>query len=288
MSLYITTETTSDLPKEMESYVDTKVLPMVFIIDGTEYTAMDAKEFYDLIRAGKLPTTSMVNEYAAKEFLEEIVKQGHDVLHIAFSSGLSGTCKSFMDAASQLQSEYPQRKIAVVDSLAASGGEGLLFYYAVKKRDSGASFEELVDYITTLRNNVCHYFTANDLFHLLRGGRVSKTQAIAGSMLQLKPVMHVTPEGKLAVVGKVMGRKKSLLALVDKMAEKQDTFENEAILISHGDCFSEAEFLAEKVKERFPVKTVYFSDIGPIIGAHLGAGGMTLFFLGKNKEEVDL
>lgn len=288
MSLYITTETTSDLPKEMESYADTKVLPMVFIIDGTEYTAMDAKEFYDLIRAGKLPTTSMVNEYAAKEFLEEIVKQGHDVLHIAFSSGLSGTCKSFMDAASQLQSEYPQRKIAVVDSLAASGGEGLLFYYAVKKRDSGVSFEELVDYVTTLRNNVCHYFTANDLFHLLRGGRVSKTQAIAGSMLQLKPVMHVTPEGKLAVVGKVMGRKKSLLALVDKMAEKQDTFENEAILISHGDCFSEAEFLAEKVKERFPVKNVYFSDIGPIIGAHLGAGGMTLFFLGKNKEEVDL
>ena len=204
------------------------------------------------MRKGSMPTTAQVNPEDARALIEPYLKAEKDVLHIAFSSGLSGSYNSARIAGEELQEEYPDRTIVVIDSLAASLGQGLLVYLAQKKKEEGKTMDEVAQWVMEHRLNMVHTFTVDDLNHLYRGGRVSKTTAVVGGVLNIKPVLHVDDEGKLIPVGKVRGRKKSLLALVDMMEEKLGNYKNscDTIFISHGDCEQDAQFVVDKIKEK--------------------------------------
>ena len=203
-------------------------------------------------------------------------------MHIAFSSGLSGTYNSTRIAADELQEEYPDRKIIVVDSLSASLGQGLLVWLAQQKKELGQTMEDVADWVEKNKLKMVHLFTVDDLNHLYRGGRVSRTTAIVGSMLNIKPVLHVDNEGKLTAIGKVRGRKKALQELVKLMDEKIGSFGAgcDTIFISHGDCEQDAQYVAEKVKEKYNIKNIIINQVGATIGAHSGPGTMALFFVG--------
>ena len=219
----ITTDNNSDLPEEFYQKYQVGCTYLSYSIDGQTYTKEDflpTAEFYARMRAGAMPTTAQVNPEAARALMEPYLIEGKDILHIAFSSGLSGSYASCCVAAEDLSEKYPQRKILVVDSLCASLGQGLLVYHAVKLKEAGKSMEEVVQWLESHRKNLVHLFTVDDLDHLHRGGRVSKATAIVGGMLNIKPVLHVDDEGKLVAIGKVRGRKKSLQALVDGMQER--------------------------------------------------------------------
>ena len=237
------------------------------------------------MRDGSMPTTSQVNPEQAKAAFTACLKEGKDVLYIAFSSGLSGTCGSGMVAAQEIQEEgeYPERKIVVIDSLSASLGEGLLVHKAVMLKEAGKSMEEVADWVENNKLHLCHNFTVDDLFHLHRGGRVSKATAILGTMINIKPVLHVDDEGHLIAIGKVRGRKKSLSALVDRMAEQIKGYEdqNDVVFISHGDCMEDAEYVKKLVQERFGIEKFIINHVGPTIGAHSGPGTVALFFMGN-------
>lgn len=237
------------------------------------------------MRNGALPTTAQVNPEDARNMLEPYLKEGLDILHIAFSSGLSGTCNSTKIAADELAEEYPDRKIIVIDSLAASLGQGLLIHYAQKKKEAGEDMESVAAWVEKHKNNIVHLFTVDDLNHLYRGGRVSKTTAFVGSMLNIKPVMHVNEEGKLIAIGKIRGRKKSILELARLMDEKIGSYKDscDTIFISHGDCEDDARFLEAKIKEKYNINTVIINPVGATIGAHSGPGTLALFFLGDTK-----
>ena len=229
-----------------------------------------------------MPTTSQVNPERVRALFEPYLKEGKDILHIAFSSGLSGTFNSCRIAAQELMEEYPERKIRVVDSLAASLGQGLLVYLAQRRKEEGADFDSVAQWTEEHKKNIVHLFTVDDLNHLYRGGRVSRTTAILGGMLNIKPILHVDDEGKLIPIGKVRGRKKSLLELVTLMDTKIGSYAKscDTNFIIHGDCREEAEFLAAKVKEKYHITTELINDVGAVIGAHSGPGTMALFFVG--------
>lgn len=288
MSYFITTDATCDFPKQLQSFGGFKIIPMSYTIDGTEYgfeKELSGKEFYDKVRNGSMPTTSLITTYFAGEFLRPILLGGNDILHICFSSALSSTYQSLTDAVDELKKEFPERKIFLIDSRAASSGEGLLVYYALKARDNGMSIDDNYNYTFDLRDHICHYFTPNDLYHLMRGGRVSKTAAIAGTILQIKPMLYTNINGQLSTIGKVNGRKKALLSLVNYMLEKIDIDKNEIIFISHADCLEDAEFLKEKVTEKTGITNIIIEYIGPVVGSHTGQGTLALFFVGKDKIE---
>ena len=218
----IVTDSSADMPEAYYKENGLDCLRLGFtlkdeIYEGENGQRIEPKEFYDLMREGAMPTTYQVASEVAKIHIEEHLKQGKDVLVIAFSSGLSGTASSFFVAARDLKEEYPDRKIEVVDSLCASMGEGLLLDYVVKKSDEGATIEEVKEYAEQLKLQICHEFTVDDLFHLKRGGRVSGATALIGTVLKIKPVMHVNNEGKLIAIGKVMGRKKSISGIFENM-----------------------------------------------------------------------
>lgn len=215
--------------------------------------------------------------------MEEILKEGKDILNLAFSSGLSSTYSASAVAAQELSAEYPERKIYTVDTLCASLGQGMLVYLAARKKQEGASIEEVRDFVEDTKLKQCHWFTVDDLMHLKRGGRVSGATALVGTMLKIKPVMHVDDEGRLINMEKARGRKASLNALVEKMAESALNPSEQEIFISHGDCLDDAEYVAERVKERLGVKAVYINHVGPVIGAHSGPGTIALFFLGNRR-----
>ncbi len=251
---------------------------------GEEGEKIDVKDFYAALRDGAMPTTFQVSPEQAKLHIEPHLKAGKDVLVIAFSSGLSGTANSFAVAARELNEAYPAQKAYVVDSLCASLGEGLLVDYVVKKADTGASIEETRDYAEELKAQIVHMFTVDNLFHLKRGGRVSAATALVGTMLGIKPVLHVDDEGHLIAIGKKMGRKKSISALVEAMKELAVIDEKEPVFISHGDCLEDAEYLVELIKKSFgEEREFYINYVGSVIGAHSGAGTLALFFRGKNR-----
>lgn len=281
----ITTDNNSDLPEEFYQKYQVGCTYLSYSIDGQTYTKEDflpTAEFYARMRAGAMPTTAQVNPEAARALMEPYLIEGKDILHIAFSSGLSGSYASCCVAAEDLSEKYPQRKILVVDSLCASLGQGLLVYHAVKLREAGKSMEEVVQWLESHRKNLVHLFTVDDLDHLHRGGRVSKATAIVGGMLNIKPVLHVDDEGKLVAIGKVRGRKKSLQALVDGMQERIGPYASscDTIFISHGDCEEDARYVEKKVKDIYPIQTVIINYVGATIGAHSGPGTVALFFLG--------
>lgn len=285
MSKYIiTTDTTADLPKAYVEEHGVGLMSLKYIMEGETYDwdhPLSDEEFYAKMRNGSMPTTSQVNPDEAKRVFVQYLDQGYDILHIAFSSGLSGTCASAVIAANELKEERPERKIIVIDSLCASLGEGLLVHKAVLQKEAGKSLEEVAQWVEENKMNLCHNFTVDDLFHLHRGGRVSKATAILGTMINIKPVLHVDDEGHLVALSKVRGRKKSLNALVDRMGEQIQGFRNEAIAISHGDCLEDALYVAEQVKKRFGITDVMINYVGPTIGAHSGPGTVALFFLGQ-------
>ena len=230
-----------------------------------------------------MPTTYQITSEMAKEHMEKYLKKGMDVLALPFSSGLSGTAGSFLVAARELSEVYPERKIRVVDTLCASMGQGLLLDYVVKKADGGAGLDETADYAEDLKMHICHHFTVDNLFHLKRGGRCSSASAIIGSILKIKPVLHVSDEGKLVVVGKAMGRKKALSQLFTSMLEKHELGENDPIFISHGDCIEDVEYLKSLIVTKFPNAEIVVNYIGAVIGTHAGAGTVALFHKGKNR-----
>ena len=287
----ITTDNTADLPVEYLQEHNIGCIPISYILDGVTYGGekeLDWKEFYRLMREdGKMPTTSQINPEEAKHFFEKMIQTEKEILHLAFSSGLSGTYNNMRLAAEEVMEEHPEVKIIVIDSLAASMGEGLFVQKAVKLRDEGKSMEETAEWLKAHALNVVHVFTVDDLFHLYRGGRVSKTSAVIGTLAAIKPKLHVDDEGHLIVIGKPRGRKKSLNALVDYMEEKMGSWlqenKDDYVFISHSDCLEDAEYVRDRIKERFGMEHFMINHIGPTIGAHTGTGTVALFFMGESR-----
>ncbi len=282
----LTTDSTVDMPISYFTENDVAFTRLKFTIDGVTYfdcdPKMSGKVFYDLVRSGKASVTTQVNIEEFKDFFKEELKKGKDVLHLCFSSGLSGTCNSAIIAASELAEEYPDQKVIVVDSLCASMGQGLLLDYAVSLRDEGKTIEEVRDWLENNKLKLVHYFTVDDLGHLQRGGRISKLTAVFGGLLNIKPILHVDDEGRLVSVGKIRGRRQSLDELVNMMEKLQDGPQKK-VFISHGDCEEEANYVAKAVKKRFGVKDVLTNCIGPVIGGHSGPGTMAIFFMGTRR-----
>ena len=243
-------------------------------------TDAERHELYEAIRNGAMPSTSAVNPDGWASYMKPILDEGKDVLCLCFSSGLSTTYQSAVIAAQDLIDQYPGRKINVVDTLCAALGQGLLVWYACQHRDAGESLEEVTSWVEENKLNICHWVTVNDLFHLKRGGRVSATTALVGSMLSIKPIIHVNDEGKLINLAKVRGRKAATDYIAAKTAEAVD---RELAFIGHGDCPEEAEALAAVLKEKYGFKKVHVGYVGAVIGAHTGPGVLVTFFLGTKR-----
>ena len=285
----IVTDSNSDLPQEYLEQNNIGVLYLSYTICEQvydEFQKLDIKEFYRLMRNGNMSTTSQVNPTQAKDKFEEYLNENNELLYIAFSSGLSGTCGSGQIAAQEIMEENPNAKIIVVDSLCASLGQGLLIHLALQKKKEGKTIEEVAAYLEDIKLNLVHIFTVDDLNHLYRGGRVSHATAIIGSLANIKPILHVDNEGHLIPINKVRGRKKSLHALVDYMEQKMtEEFmdKNPDIFISHGDCLEDVELLKEEIVKRFGERNFLINEVGPTVGAHSGPGTMALFFLGTGR-----
>lgn len=244
---------------------------------------MNVKTFYDRMRAGGVAKTAAVNSQTFLTAFEKILKEGKDVLYLGFSSGLSTTFNSARLASEVLKESYPDRKILVVDTLAASAGQGLLVYLALQKKNSGAAIEETAAYIEELKWKLCHWFTVDDLVYLKRGGRISPAAALIGNMLAIKPVLHVDNEGHLVNVSKVRGRKASLSAIADRYGQLAEDPVGGTVFISHADCLSDAQYVADLLQERYGAKVQLFESVGTVIGAHSGPGTFALFFVGKER-----
>lgn len=285
----IITDSSADLSAQMAQQAGVEVLPLSFNIQGRTYhnypdnREMDPALFYDMLRAGELATTAAVNVGEYVQAMESFLEQGRDVLVLAFSSGLSGTYNASRLAVEELQEKYPQRKIYTVDTLCASLGQGLLVWLAAQQRKEGKSIEEVRDWVEANKLSLCHQFTVDDLHFLKRGGRISATTAVVGSMLQIKPVLHVDDEGHLINIGKARGRHASLKALVDKMEKTVTEEGKKTVFISHGDCLKDAETVAEMVRQRFGTQDIRINYVGPVIGAHSGPGTLALFYLGTQR-----
>ncbi len=290
MSNYvIMTDSCCDLTHEMAEQLGLVVLPLTVetpkgdFKNYLDWREIAPKEFYDRLRGGDVCKTSAVNTGTFREAMEAILKEGKDVLYLAFSSGLSGTYNASMIAVGELTEEYPDRKIYAVDTLCASMGQGLIVYLAAQKKNEGATIDEVRDYVENTKMSVAHWFTVDDLMHLKRGGRVSSATAVIGTMLKIKPVLHVDDEGHLINMEKARGRKSALNTLVEKMAATAIEPSKQVVFISHCDCEADAQFVAKKITERLGVKTIYINTIGPVIGAHAGPGTVAVFWLATQR-----
>ena len=282
----IITDSGCDLPQSLLDTLGVKSVPLYVNFRGAEQPdSVDEgiKELYDGLRGGEKATTSAVNPDRWAAMIEHSLAEGKDAVVIVFSSGLSTTYQSAVIAGQELTEKYPDRKVYVVDSLCASLGQGLLVWYACRKRDEGMSAPELAKWLEENRRNLCHWFTVDDLMYLKRGGRISAATAVLGTMLSIKPVLHMDDEGHLINVSKARGRKASIDALARKFSELDGGFDNSTVFISHGDCEEDAKYLAEKVKAEYGVKEVVIGYVGAVIGSHSGPGTLAFFFLGKHR-----
>lgn len=285
----IVTDTNSDLPQSYVKEHGLVQIPQYYSIGDAVYEGSAGPapaEFYRLMREGTMPQSQAVNPAVAEEKFRAISDAGKDILYVSFSSALSGSCDIVRMVAKQLKEEaYPDAVIEIVDSLCVSLGEGLLVNKALQMQEAGKSLEEVKAWLEEHAAHLCVKFTVDDLFHLQRGGRVSKATAVVGSVLNLKPVLKLTAEGKLEAAGTVRGRKKSLLALVDYMAEKMPGYEalNDMVAVVHGDCLADAQFVAEQVTKRFGIQNIMIGDVNPSIGVHSGPGALGLLFFGKER-----
>ena len=279
-------DSTCDLPAELYSQLGVKILKLSFEIDGHTFSDgdMDYHEFYDMMRKGSLTKTSQISPSQAEAAFEKQVKNGLDVLYLSFSSGLSGTYNSACMARDNLMEKYPDAKIICIDSLCASTGEGLLLYKTWEKMCEGLSIDELAKWIEENKLHVCHLFTVDDLIYLQRGGRISKVTAVAGAILGIKPILHVDDEGRLVAIGKVRGRKQSLNRIIELMSEKIEGYDNPIIGISHGDCWGDADYIADLARKKLGQETkIIISYVGTVIGAHSGPGTLAFFFMGDKR-----
>ena len=285
----IITDSCCDLSADLAQELELEVVPLSLQMGGKTYRNwLDGRElsfpdFYRRIRTGETATTSAVSVGDFEEVMRPILAGGRDILCLCFSSALSTTYQSACIAAQTLSEEVPEGTVRVVDTLCASLGQGLLVYLCAQEKRRGASLEELTAYAEATRGKVCHWFTVDDLNHLKRGGRVSATAALFGTMLSIKPVLHVDDAGRLIPVSKTRGRKASLLALVDHMAQTAVDPANQTVFISHGDCLADAEFVGDAIRTRLGVTDIRINYVGPVIGNHSGPGTVALFFLGSGR-----
>lgn len=285
----IVTDSSCDLSAEMADELELTVLPLSYSMGGKEYLNyldgrdMSIQDFFARLRAGEPSSTAAVNVESFLGATEPLLQAGKDVLNIAFSSGLSNTFNAAQMACRELAEKYPERKIYCVDTLSASLGQGMLVYYAVQKKREGKSIEEVRDWLEQNKLHLCHWFTVDDLNHLKRGGRISAATALIGSMLNIKPVLHVDDEGHLVSMGKARGRRASLDALVDHMEQTVTDPQEQVVFLSHGDSRQDAEYVASEVKRRLGVKDVVINFVGPVVGSHSGPGTMALFFFGAKR-----
>ena len=285
----IMTDSCCDMTAQMAEELELKVLPLSLLMGEDTYRNwLDGREigfhdFYERIRSGATATTSAISVGDFEEAMRPILEAGKDILYLGFSSGLSTTYQSSAIAADGLREEFPDAKIYTVDSLAASLGQGLFVYLCAQQKRAGKTIEEIRDYAEDIKLKVCHWFTVDDLNHLKRGGRISAATALFGTMLTIKPVLHVDDEGHLISVSKARGRKASLLALVDRMEKTAIDPKNQTVFISHGDCEADAQFVADEVRRRFGTEDIHINYVGPVIGNHSGPGTLALFFLGEHR-----
>ena len=289
----IVTDTGCNLPGSMIDELGLHILSLTFMDeDGNQNVSYEKgvdksgelKAFYDNMRAGKVYTTSLPSLEVTTNVLKGLLDQGRDILYLGFSSGISGTCQATQLLMAQFQGQYPERKLISVNTYAASMGQGLLVYYACKLAKSGASIEEVAQWVEDHKQNLAHWFTVEDLIYLFRGGRVSRSSAWAGNLLNIKPVLHVDDEGKLIPMEKVRGRKKSLNALVSHMEKTYlGPEEYPVVMISHGDCPEDVEYVAGKIREKWAGVEIVTNFIDPVIGAHAGPGTVALFYMATSK-----
>jgi len=282
----ISTDSTADLPEEYIREHNLSIHPLYYNLDGEIFGGdknLTPEEFYDRMRKGLMPTTMATNPEFINNTFTKQVEAGLDILHISFSSALSSSYSNANVAAKEICENNLKAKIIVVDSLCASMGQGLLVHYAVMMKKAGKSMDDIVTWINENKLHLCHQFTVDDLHHLQRGGRVSKAVAVIGTLMNVKPVLHVDNEGKLTSLSNVRGRKKALTSLVDNMAKKIEGYQNDTVFISHGDCLEDAQFVADMIKERFGITNIIINYVCPTIGAHSGPGTVALFFMGNER-----
>lgn len=281
----ILTDSSADLPASVLNKYDIGCVELSLCVEGETKRGSEVKPeaFYDLLKSKVTVTTSAVNMQSFIEFFEPYLKEGKDILYLGFSSGLSATYTAGKNAAAELSEKYPDRKIITSDTLAASLGQGLLVTLVAKKAEEGATLEETAAYAEDIKLKLCHWFTVDDLFFLKRGGRVSAATAVLGTMLSIKPFMHVDDEGHLINVGKLRGRRAAVDALYAKLKETATEPEKQLIYICHGDCYEDAKYLADKIKADYPDCEIMIDYTGPVIGSHSGPGTLALFFLGGKR-----
>ena len=289
MSNYkIITDSCCDFTKQQYADLNLTYVPLTLLYKDSNYDSFtepeELKQFYNELRAGEMPTTAAVNPDGWASVMEPVLAAGKDVLCLTFTSGLSTTHQSAVIAAGELKEKYPERTINVVDTLCAALGQGLLVWYACKKRDAGATLEELTAWVEENKLHICHEVTVNDLNHLKRGGRISATTALVGSMLNIKPMIYVNDEGKLINCSKVRGRKAAIDQIVKMFGQKSSGWNNETVFIAHGDCPEDAAELEKQLRLKHPeVKQVITGYVGGVIGAHTGPGVLVLFFRGNHR-----
>ena len=282
----IITDSACDLPRAMLQQLDVQTVALHVLFKGVnmeDSVDVGLKEIYAGLREGEKTSTSAVNPEGWADAIRPALENGQDALVLAFSSGLSTTYQSAVIAAEELMEAFPGRTVRVVDTLCAALGQGLLVWYACKQRDAGSSLEELTAWCEENKHHICHWVTVDDLMYLKRGGRISATTAVVGTMLQIKPIIHVDESGHLVNVGKARGRKAAMSTLVKKLEELGEGYDNSTVFICHGDCLEEAQQLQEMVQQCAGVKEVFVGNLGAVIGSHAGPGTLALFFLGKHK-----
>ena len=285
MSYQIITDSCCDLTEAQLKNLQVSCANLTVMYNGENHTSFSepaaVKAFYDEIRGGVMATTAAANPDDWAQMMTPALEEGRDVLVITFSGGMSTTYQSAVIASKDLLEEYPQRKIIVLDSLAAALGQGLLVYHACRKRDEGMGIDELAAWVEENKFHVAHWVTVDDLTHLKRGGRISATSAIVGSMLNIKPIIHVDNDGHLINTAKVRGRKAAMEYLVKKFTETCTDFDT--VFIGHGDCPEDAAALEAMLREAHPIKEVVTGYVGPVIGAHTGPGVLVVFFMGTQR-----
>ena len=290
----IVTDSTTDMGAQYYEENNVRFIGMHYTIDDEEYIQysdkdMGIKDFYDKVRAGSMPKTSQVAYEDAYNLFEEIVKEDKDIFYLSFSGALSGSYQTLTLVAKDIMEKYPESTVKVIDSISACGGEGFLLHHCVTRRNQGADLEELTEYAEVIKYNTIHLFTVMDLNHLHRGGRLSKASAVFGTMLGIKPVLYFNDKGQLLPYAKVRGRKQSLDAMAKQMKEKYKEGENEEIFIHDADSREDAEYLGKLIMKMMPdVKKIRYGHIGAVIGAHAGPSTIALFFIGKNREPVEI
>ena len=286
MSYRVITDTGCDYPEQMYQDLNLGLVRLTVNFRGESvntYSEEWLKDMFNGLRAGESASTAAANPMDWADVIEPVLAGGEDALVLVFSSGLSTTYQSAVIAANELMEKYPDRKVNVVDTLCASLGQGLFVYYACKKRDEGLDLEALTAWCEEKKFNLCHWFTVDDLMYLKRGGRISATTALVGTMLQIKPILHMDDEGHLINVSKVRGRKAAIEAIAKKLGETGLPGENDTIFICHGDCMEDAQYLGKLAKEKYGVKNVFIYYVGAVIGSHSGPGTLSIFYLGQHR-----